>query len=357
MRKLLTLSATVTLVLAGAMLAAAPTASYAASNGKKIDGPEVHWRVSLWGDRRSFTEGIEYVSNQAGERTGGKFRIELFYGDKLSKGPENLEGITTGAFEAAIVCGLYHPDKNKPLNVLDLPLLPLANFDIVRQVHDTIYAHPAVQEVFDRWNAVLYMSNIVPQYEYMGVGEAPRSYTDFKGRRVTAFGGQKRAMELLGATTLKRRAPTARAALESGEADTVGFPYTYAFASYKIDELADWATTNLKLGTVNCPTVFNRDAYVALPLRYKQLLEDLKFGAYTAMRKSYAEQDILNEERWRSEGRLEMVELPESEMRRLRHYAGRPVWDAWIEENEDEIPAQELLDIVLDTGQRLFLCQ
>ena len=75
------------------------------------------------------------------------------------------------------------------------------------------------------------------------MGEAPRAYGDFKGRRVTAFGGQKRAMELLGATTLKRRAPTARAALESGEADTIGFPYSYAFASYKIDELADWVTT------------------------------------------------------------------------------------------------------------------
>ena len=356
MRKLLTLSVTVTLAL-GAALAAAPAGSYAASNGKTVDGPEVHWRVSLWGDRRSFTEGIEYVSQQAGERTGGKFRIELFYGDKLSKGPENLEGIRTGAFEAAIVCGLYHPDRNKSLNVLDLPLLPLANFDIVRQVHETIYAHPAVQEVFEEWNAVLYMSNILPQYEYMGVGKPPRTYTDFQDRRVTAFGGQKLAMELLGATTLKRRAPAAREALESGDADTIGFPYSYAFASYKIDELADWVTTNLKFGTVNCPTVFNRDSYIALPLQYKQLLEDLRFGAYTAMRKSYAEQDVVNEERWRSEGKLEMVEIPESEMRRFRHYAGRPVWDAWIEDNEGEIPAQELLDIVLDTGQRLFLCQ
>ena len=178
MRKLFTLSVTATLAL-GATLAAAPAGSHAASNGKAVDGPEVHWRVSLWGDRRSFTEGIEYVSKHAGERTGGKFRIELFYRDQLSKGPKNLEGITTGAFEAAIVCGLYHPDKNKPLNVLDLPLLPLANFDIVRQVHETIYAHPAVQEVFEEWNAVLYMSNILPQYEYMGVGEPPRTYTDF----------------------------------------------------------------------------------------------------------------------------------------------------------------------------------
>ena len=356
MRKLLMLSGAAAMAL-GSTLGTAPEVSYAAGAEKVIDGPEVHWRVSLWGDRRSFTEGIEYVSRQAGERTGGKFKIELFYGDQLAKGPKNLDGITSGAFEAAIVCSVYHPDKNKPLNVLNLPLLPLANFDIVRKVHDTIFGHPVVQEVFDQWNAVLYMSNIVPQYEYMGVGKAPRLYTDFKDRRVTAFGGQKRAMELLGATALKRRAPTARATLESGKADTVGFPYSYAFASYKIDELADWVTTNMKFGTVVCPTVFNRDAYIALPLQYKQLLDDLKFGAYTAMRKSYAEQDIINEQRWRSEGRLEMVEIPESEMRRFRHYAGRPVWDAWIEENEGEIPAQELLDIVLDTGQRLYLCQ
>ena len=110
------------------------------------------------------------MSRHASERTGGRFTIELFYRDQLSKGPKNLDGITAGTFEGAIVCGLYHPEKNKPLNVLDLPLLPLPNFDIVRQVHETIYAHPVVQEVFDRWNAVLYMSNIVPQYEYMGRG-------------------------------------------------------------------------------------------------------------------------------------------------------------------------------------------
>ena len=356
MQKLLISWSAVTLALGTMLSATIPGVSHAAAD-KAIEGPEVHWKFSLWGKRRSFTEGIEFVAQHVGERTEGRFRIELFYDEQLSKGPKNLEGITNGAFEGAIVCGLYHPEKNKPLNVLDLPLLPLANFDIVRKVHETIYAHPVVQEVFDRWNAVLYMSNVVPQYEYMGVGEAPRAHTDFKGRRITAFGGQKRAMELLGATTLRRPAPTARAALESGEANTIGFPYSYAFAAYKIDELADWVTTNLKLGTINCPTVFNRDAYLALPLRYRQLLEDSRNGAYHAMRKSYVEQDVINEERWRSGGRIEMIEIPESELRRFRHYAGQPVWDAWIEENEGEFPAQDLLDIVLETGQRLYLCQ
>ena len=97
------LSGAVTMAL-GSILAAAPDVSYAANSGKVIDGPEVHWKFSLWGERRSFTEGIEYVSAHASERTGGKFKIELFYRGQLSTGPKNLEGITTGAFEAAIVC-------------------------------------------------------------------------------------------------------------------------------------------------------------------------------------------------------------------------------------------------------------
>ena len=75
------------------------------------------------------------------------------------------------------------------------------------------------------------------------------------------------------------------------------------------------------------------------------------------MRRSYAEQDIDNEERWRAGSRIEMVEFSESEMEKFRRIAGRPIWNAWVDENEGEIPARELLRIVLDTALRLVLCQ
>ena len=352
MRKLLLLSGAFALVL-GSLLTIAPRVSLA----RVIDGPEVHWKFSLWGERRSFTEGIEYISKNVSERTGGKFTIEIFYGEQLSESTKNLDGVSAGEFEAAIVCGLYHPDRNKPLNVLDLPFLPLENLDIMRKVHDAVYAHPVSQEVFNQWNTVLYMSAIVPQFEYMGLGEAPKSTDDFKGRRVTAFGGMKRAAEMIGATATTIPAPKLLAAVEDDTVDTVSFPYSYAFAAYKIDEIANWVTTNMKIGTVNCPIIFNRTAYDALPLPYKQLLEDLKRGAYSAMKQSYFEQDILNEEKWRGGGKIQMVQIPESEMKQFRRLAGRPLWDAWVDENEGDIPAQQLLDLVLDTALRLLLCQ
>ena len=354
MRKLLMSSGALAMAFAWPFLVTAPGVSHAA---RIIDGPEVHWRFSLWGQRRSFTEGIEYVSKHVNERTGGKFTIKIFYGQQLSESRENLDGISSGAFEGAAVCAVFHPDKNKPLNVLDLPFLPLDNLDIMHKVHDAVYGHPAVLELFDEWNAFLYMSAIVPQFEFMGQGEAPEGMADFKGRKVAAFGGQTTALEMLGATTSVLVGSEVRPALDGGTIDAVSFPYSYAFSAYKIDEISHWVTTNLRFGTVNCPIVFNRNAYDALPLQYKQLLWDLNLGAYTAMKRSYAEQNVANEEKWRKTGKIRMVEFPEAEMRRFRRIAGKPIWDAWVDKNEREIPAQQLLDLVMDTANRLRLCQ
>ena len=137
--------ATATAVALGMSLSVAPLASFADGHCdvKTVEGPKVSWKLSLWGKRRAFTEGMEYVSQQLDKCSGGNFTMKLFYGEQLSKSKENLDGIKLGAFEAATFCAAYHPGKNAPLNVLDLPFLPLANFDVMRKAHDAIYNHPA----------------------------------------------------------------------------------------------------------------------------------------------------------------------------------------------------------------------
>ena len=323
---------------------------YADAHEKMVDGPEVNWKFSIWGKRRAFTEGVEHVSAEVAKRTGGKFKIKLFYGDQLSKSKENLDGISIGAFEAAVFCASYHPGKNAPLNVLDLPFLPLNDLEVMRKVHDAVYSHDASKEALAKWKAHIYMSNILPQYEYMGKGDIPQAVADFKGKRLRALGGMGAAAKLIGATPSTMPASETYTALQRGTVDAIGFPYSYTFAAYRLDEVADWVTTNMKLGTVNCPTVFNTDAYAALPDQYKQLLEDVKPGAYQAMADAYAEKDQANEKRWSEEGKIQMVKIPEDQMAEFRKIAGKPVWDAWVQDNKDKLPAQELLDLVLKTA-------
>ena len=178
------------------------------------------------------------------------------------------------------------------------------------------------------------MSNILPQYEYMGKGPIPKSVKDFSGKRLRALGGMGSAAKLIGATPSTMPASETYTALQRGTVDAIGFPYSYTFAAYKLDEVADWVTTNMKLGTVNCPTVFNIKHYEALPDSYKQLLEDLKDGAYKAMEDAYKEKDVANEKKWAANPKLQMVKIPDSEMAEFRRIAGKPVWDKWIADNK-----------------------
>lgn len=343
----------VRLTIATAMLGAITLGGFVIASeradAQQVKGPAVNWKLSLWGKRRAFTEGMEYVSAEVAKRTGGKFKIKLYYGEQLSKSKENLDGISLGAFEAGTFCAAYHPGKNAPLNVLDLPFLPLADFDVMRKVHDAVYAHPAAQKALAKWKAHIYMSNILPQYEYMGRGKPPQSVADFKGKRLRALGGMGAAARLIGATPSTMPASETYTALQRGTVDAIGFPYSYTFAAYKLDEVADWVTTNMKLGTVNCPTVFNVDAYNKLPDQYKKLLEDLKDGAYKAIETAYNEKDVKNEKKWSAaDSRIKMIKIPEAQMAEFRKIAGKPVWDKWVADNKDKLPAQELLDLVLE---------
>ncbi|MBM85838.1 MAG: C4-dicarboxylate ABC transporter substrate-binding protein [Rhodospirillaceae bacterium] len=321
------------------------------AQAQEVKGPEITWRMSLWGKRRAFTEAPEYVSKAVSDATGGNFNIKLYYGQQLSKSKENLDGISVGAFEMASFCAAYHPGKNKPLNVLDLPFLPLANLDIMRKVHDVIYKHPSSTKALAKWNAKIYMSMMLPQYEYMGKGKPPASVADFKGKRLRALGGMGAAAKKIGAKPTSMPASEVYTALQRGTVDAIGFPYTYTFAAYKLDEISDWYTTNMSLGTVNCPIVFNIDSYEALPAQYKKLLDDVQDGAYEAQKAAYAAKDKVNVAKWAADPKLTAVKIPENQMAEFRKQAGRPVWEEWVKKNEGRIPAQELLDLVLKTAK------
>ena len=58
MRKTILTVVAASLAAAGASLAG----SVAPATAQMVDGPEVSWKMSLWGKRRAFTEGAEYVS-------------------------------------------------------------------------------------------------------------------------------------------------------------------------------------------------------------------------------------------------------------------------------------------------------
>ena len=279
--------------LAKSKLSLAAALSLGASGivvAQPADNPTVAWNLSVWGPPRAFTAGIEALAKYVGKETDGKFTIKIHYGDALSKGPDNLDNIKLGAFEMAQICTGYHPGKHLGINVLDLPGLPLADPEVHCHGARRRLQAPYIVNEFKRWNAMLLMSVLQPQSEFMGVGEPPMKMADFKGMRVRALGGTGAAMKNLGAVPTSVPAPEVYNSLERGVFRAAAFPYTYAFASYKIPEICEVVHDQPVAGRQQLPD-HRRPATPSskLPPQYKELLDKGKAMAYEALIKARAE--------------------------------------------------------------------
>lgn len=333
-------------VLAAAVLGlVAPSAASAAN----VDGPSVFWKFSMWGNPRAFSAGVEHMAKRLEEETGGQFKMRIFYGEQISKAKENLDGLKAGAFEAAAYCNFYHPGKNPANMVMTMPFLPIPDFDTAWKVRMGLYEHPILVDEMSAWNAMYYVTTNLPQYEFMGAGDPPNSPDDFKGLRVRAGGGVGEAMEKLGAIRQSMPATEVYTALQRGTIDAESLPYTYAHASYKIQEVADWFTSNMSPGTSDCPVVISKTAYEALPDQYKQLLEDLKPEIKDVYKKAYADADAKNLPLFRET--LTEVTYSDEQLDAFRKVAGKPVWDEWVAANKDKFDAQAVLDLVMSLAK------
>jgi TRAP-type C4-dicarboxylate transport system substrate-binding protein len=306
----------------------------------------VEWNVSLWGQRRAFTEHVHKIAELVEEKTDGEFTMNISYGG-LSNPRENLDGISIGAFEMAQFCAGYHVDKNPTITVLELPFLGVTDLEEEVAVSHAVYEHPAVQEDLGRWNARLLMTSPMPQYNLVGTGEPRDQLEEFSGMRVRATGGLGQAFEAAGAVPTSMAAPEVYTSLESGVIDTAAFAQ-HAHLSFGTIDLAEWWTENLNPGTVNCPVVVNVDAYEALSPEHQEVLDSSVDEAIEHYLQNYdqllAEWDSILQEKG-----VERVSISEEELARFREVA-EPIRESWIADMDQQgLPGQELYDLVQRT--------
>jgi len=307
----------------------------------------VEWNVSVWGKRRAFTEHIEKLAELVSAKTNGEFTMNISYGG-LSKNKENLDGISIGAFEMAQFCAGYHRDKNRVITVLELPFLGVENLEQEVAVSSAVYAHPAAVKEMEQWNAKLLMTSPMPQYNLVGTGEPRTTLADFEGMKVRATGGIGKAFAAVGGVPTSVTATEAYQAMQGGLVDTVAFAQ-HAHLSFGTINQADWWTSNLNPGTVNCPVVVNIDAYNALSDSEREALDSSVPEALDYYLENYGE--LLT--RWDSvlaEKGVEKIEISDEVLAEFRAKAADPIRDEWIADMEAQgLPGQELYDLVAKT--------
>lgn len=315
----------------------------------EVDGPAITWQVSLWGNRRGFTEGVEALAAYLSEKTDGNFQLSLQYGAVLSDPTENIDGLQIGAFEMATVCSFYHPGKLPISTGLNLAMLPLPTLESQYRTYAEYLRHPAVAAEWAGWSAVPVMSVLMPNYEVMGRGTPPADLAAWSGLRINASGGHAALMQALGAVSTTIPAPDLYSSMERGALDAIVYPYTYAFTAYSLQELSTWVTDRWNLGTVNCVLAANEDAYASLPQQYRDLIDEAIPAAYAHQIEAYATVDAENEADFEARG---LVQIPMTDdVRAALQAAVEPSWQAWVEDmNSRGAPGQELLDLILSSA-------
>jgi len=312
-----------------------------------LEAAATEWNVSVWGKRRAFTEHVEKLAELVSEKTNGEFTMNVSYGG-LSKNRENLDGISIGAFEMAQFCAGYHADKNRVITVLELPFLGVENLEQEVAVARAVYAHPAATEEMAQWNAKLLMTSPMPQYNLVGTGEPRDELAEFEGMRVRATGGLGKAFEAVGGVPTSVTSSEAYQAMEGGVVDTVAFAQ-HAHLSFGTINQADWWTSNLNPGTVNCPVVVNIDAYESLSDSEREALDSSVPEAIAYYLENYGE--LLK--RWDTvleEKGVEKVVVSPEVIAEFQAIAGAPLHKEWIDTMEGQgLPGQELYDLVVKT--------
>lgn len=299
------------------------------------------WNVSLWGKRRAFTENVEKLAELVSAKTNGEFRLNISYGG-LSKSRENLDGIAIGAFEMAQFCSFYHTGKNPTITVTELPFSRDLSLARIAEIYNEVFQHPIVKKDLARWDATLLMPTPLPQYNIVSKGAAVEKLSDFQGLRVRGPGGIMGVLGKLGAVKTGVPFSEVRQSMDSGVIDAASFaPHAHlATNSYKVGK---WATTNLNLGTANCPVVVNTNALNALKPAHRKALLDSVDEALAYYVKNYDENTTGKYHDAVKEAGLKMVTFTPAQTAELNKLADS-VRQEWVAKYQKDFDAKALFD-------------
>jgi len=299
------------------------------------------WNVSLWGKRRAFTENVEKLAELVEQKTNGEFKLNISYGG-LSKSKENLDGIAIGAFEMAQFCSFYHKAKNPTITVTELPFSRDVSLARIAEIQSEVHKHPIVVKDLARWNATLLMPTPMPQYNIVSKSDALGSLEDFQGLRVRGPGGIMGVLGKLGAIKTGVPFSEVRQAMDSGVIDAASFaPHAHlATGSYKVGK---WATTNLNLGSANCPVVVNTDALNALKPAYREALLGSVDEAIAFYVDNYDNNTTGKYQKAIEDAGLTLVTFTPEQTAQLNELA-ESVRQDWVKSNAGDFDSQALFD-------------
>jgi len=244
------------------------------------DLPQVNWRLqSAYPPPEELFPGVPGAYGQAvklaemvKKASNGRFNIQVFPSGALFKTRELFNAVGTGAIEMAWAAPLYWGGKFPEAAVqFGLPGYMVSYQQAKKMVWETNWLE-ILRRNYAKHGVYLLADTEVAQYNMILTFPCHRP-ADLEGKKVRATGMMAKALKLWGGVPVKTEPSEIYIALQRGTIEGTLYP-AYAGITYKLFEVAKYATWPGLSAPLQISMIVNQEAYRKLPQAYKDLLNE-----------------------------------------------------------------------------------
>jgi len=291
-----------------------------------------------------FCEMVEKASN-------GRLIIEPYGGGVLFPSTEILDNVKNGVVQMAMVWSGYWAGKN-PIFALagSRPGDPITSFS--ENFYRSEKLAPLLSEAFSKYGVTSLGAFDFAPVEILMSGVPIRSLKDFKGKNVRTGGLGASFYPLLGASAVSIAVEEIYTALQIGTVDIAEYAYWLLNEELGFNEVTKYVIEPcMHTGTTDDKELLvNTDAWNDLPDDLKNIVLACRDMARYLSAVAYDVENQKAKERWVKDYGIEIITLPEEDVKEARRLASKLVVDFSKKNPETEEYVKVYAEVLNDLG-------
>lgn len=292
--------------------------------------------------------------NQIEAATGGKVKIQRYYGQTLSKGKDIWNATKTGIADMGWCFHGYWPGMTPLSDVISLPGMPFKTAEEGSAILWKLYEKfPEIRNEYKDVKILLFYTS--DPYTLITVDRPVATMEDLRGMKIRMSGGPPTDMvRALGGTPMLIPMPDNYLSMQKGVIDGMGAPWE-AINVWRFYEVAKHYT-QVPFPAVYFSIAMNKRKWNSLSRDIREAISRVsgEYGSRYWGRNFFDRMKEAGMEKVRAGGNGGNIRaLSPEEQARWLETGGKPVWEKWVEKMEAKghANAREILDFVLNTGK------
>jgi TRAP-type C4-dicarboxylate transport system substrate-binding protein len=311
------------------------------SDAKTIDlkfatffSPKHNLQVDVW----------EPWGKKLNELTNGQVKVTMFPGGALGKPGDHYSLVEKGIADIVYILNDYNPGRFPMTTVFELPFMAPNSTKTSQAMWKTFEDVPEFRQEYDKVKVLALFCH--PPGHFHTAKKPIRGMDDLKGLKIrTVSPAVTDALKLFGSIPVEMPITETYTAMERGVVDGTVIDWG-GFRVFKLDDLTKYSTIT-DFYVVTMAVLMNKDKWEKLPEDVKTILEqNTGMSLSTWCGNAYDAFDGPSKQKVVEKG-IEIIELPDTEMAKLRAQT-MIQRENWVKSmNEKGLPGQKVLDTAL----------